>query len=582
MTTAAPRRLDPLNLLLILALATGVMLRLIRLNAQSYWFDEAFSWDKGSRPVPEMISALIADVSHPPLHYLFLHEWLRWFPDAASAGRMLAALFGIGVLPVFYWLGREIYDRRTATIAVALMAISQLAITYSQEVRPYSQLMFFTLVATAFYVRAVERRSFLTLAAAAVSAFLALGTHYYAAFAIAALVLWHLLYARDRFPFWWLMVIAVAFAAACAPWLTSGVIDAALHAPKVIEAKQPDYFSVNWDTLFENLAAFGNARLVTVVTPASARWPVIVATALFCGPVILILRRRWEQGLLALGLAIGMGALHHAFRWVALAVVLVGLRVLIDRFPERRRRLGTVLLYVVLLAAGAYAQIKYAPLFFCFVVGLLAASPIRSWLPEIGAADEDWRRLSLLGLMVAVPIIILQLAGPVGLQYDVRYILTALPPFYLLVAHALTRFATPARRYGWLAAIVMFSTLGVHTLLTAPYKENYRDALGVLHAGYKPSECVAFVPFHETPAQWGLYRYDDALIRVLTEDQIEDPRSGCGGAWLVIYQRVEHTTRRGAVVEKAFAAHRDLIEARQFHWVRVVHFGPARPVVATR
>lgn len=575
MTDALRRSSNAVYCLLALSLVAGVVLRLVHLDSQSVWSDEAFSWDRSTKPFPEMMGALIADFIHPPLHYLFLRGWLDVVGNSSAAARLLVALFGIASLPAIYWLGRELYDRSTATIAVVLLAISQLAIAYSQEIRPYSQLMFFTLMTTASYLRAVERRGLAALLGATLCAVVALGTHYYAVFVIAGLGIWHVLHARERLPLRWIALALVLGIAACVPWGLSGVVEAALNSPKTVRVDQPPYFSVGWDTPLENLVAFGNARVESVVARGNTPWAIIVSSALFCAPVLLMLRPDREPGFLAMGLVVTLGALGGFWKWVLLSIVLMAACRWVESFDDRRRLATIAFLLVVLLAAVA-AQFRYVPYFFVFLLGLLAATPLRRWLPQLGTPQNDPKRASFLALLVAIPLVALLLAGTQGVQYDVRYALAALAPFYVLVARAVTLITKPALRYAWITAIIAFSIAGIHTVLEVPYKENYRDALAFLHDSYKSGDCVAFVPRWAAPAQWHLYGYEDVKLHSLRENELNVEDAGCRDTWLVAYERVISSAARGRVVETALAEHRSILDERQYHWVRVVHFGPRK------
>ncbi len=577
MTTPTRGQSNALYSLLAVSLVVGVVLRIVHLDSQSFWADEAFSWDRSTRPFPEMMAALIADFVQPPLHYLFLRGWLEIVGNSSAGARLLVALFGIASLPAIYWLGRQLYDRATATIAVLLLAVSQLAIAYSQEVRPYSQLMFFTVITTALYVYAVGRSSLAALLGATLCAVVALGTHYYAIFVVVALAIWHVFYARTRLPLRWIVLALVLGIAAYLPWVLSGVIEVAFTSPKTVSANLPPWFSVDWETPFENLVAFGNARLERVISPASTPWAIVVSSALFCAPVLLMLRRNWEQRFLAMGLVIAVGALGGSWKWALLAVVLVAACRWIENLDDlRRRRVATAAFLLVVLLATVVAQTRYVPYFFVFLLGLLAASPLRRWLPALGTSDDDWKRVSLLGLLITIPLVTLLLAGTWGVPYDVRYVLAALAPFYLLVARALTLITKPGLRYAWIAAIVAFSTAGIYTDLAVPYKENYRDALAFLHARYQSGDCVAFFPGRAVPRQWHLYRYDDVEIRNVSEVEFNSEDTGCRDLWLVINERVSRNAARGRVVEIALAEQRNVLDGQQYHWVRVVHFGPSK------
>ena len=89
-------------------------------------------------------------------------------------------------VPALFWLGRMLFDGRTAFLASVLLTTSQLAIVYSQEARAYELLLLVVILASIFFVRADR-----TGRTADFIAFVAFGTiamylHYYAAFFLIA------------------------------------------------------------------------------------------------------------------------------------------------------------------------------------------------------------------------------------------------------------------------------------------------------------------------------------------------------------------------------------------------------------
>jgi uncharacterized membrane protein len=576
-TTDADRGPGAITWVPALVFLAGAVLRIVNLDTQSFWFDEAFSWDRSTLPFPQMIAELVADFNKPPLHYFILRGWLDVAGSSSSAARALAALFGIATLPSLYWLGYELYDRTTAIFATTLLAISELAIAYSQEVRPYSQLMLFTVLFAALYLRAVRLRSAVAWTGATLCATLALWTHYYAVLTLAAVMVWHLVYARGSVPLRWVVLMVVLSCGSLVPWLLMDVIDVTLKPNEIMNSNQPSYFSVGWDTLLENLVAFGNGRVENVVAPARAPWAVTLSSALFCAPALAMLRRRRKHGWLGSAFIIALGSFTATWKWVVLAIALVVAGELIARIGNHRLRWLATSAYVVAVAATAgLAQIQYVPYFMSFLLGVLLVLPFRPWLPDLTAPGDDRKRALLLVLMVVVPLATLLLAGAAGVQYNVRYALAALAPFYLLVARSIALLRSRRLLAAWVAAILAFSTVGIHTALAVPSKENYRDALALLHESYRPGDCVTFVPTGTVPLQWHLYRYDDVPLRSLKEAEADRPEAECRDVWLVIYERVIRTADRGRAVEAQLSSRRDVLAERQFHWIRVVRLGPLK------
>jgi hypothetical protein len=158
----------------------------------------------------------------------------------------------------------------------------------------------------------------------------------------------------------------------------------------------------------------------------------------------------------------------------------------------------------------------------------------------------------------------------VALPHEVRFFLSALAPFCLLTAHALRTF-TPALQWSWVTAVLAFSVLGIRTHLETPYKENWRDALAVIHERYEPGDCAAFTPWE--PVAWTIYRYDDVTLRKIDRSSLQDPGAGCANLWLVSYSRSSDGRDNSNADRVRVARTRPLLASWEFHWVRVERFG---------
>ena len=203
-STSAAARLPawwPLAALTLLAAA----LRLSTLDLQSFWYDEAFT------PVHVLHPSLVAtlrSVVHtentPPLWYAIAWADARVFGTGEVALRLPSALAGIATVPVAWAIGRELTARRaTAIAAAAFVATNPLFVWYSQEARAYGLFVFTSALAMLCFLRALrwpisDRSTPRRLAAFAVTASLALLSHYFAAFLVAPMIA--MLLFRDRLP----------------------------------------------------------------------------------------------------------------------------------------------------------------------------------------------------------------------------------------------------------------------------------------------------------------------------------------------------------------------------------------------
>ena len=57
----------------------GLVLRFLRLAAQSFWYDEAVSAKLSAAPAWDLLTGRVRDLGNPPLHNLLLHGWAQLF-----------------------------------------------------------------------------------------------------------------------------------------------------------------------------------------------------------------------------------------------------------------------------------------------------------------------------------------------------------------------------------------------------------------------------------------------------------------------------------------------------------------------
>jgi mannosyltransferase len=171
--------------------ALAAILRLATLGSQSFWYDEAFT------PVHVLragLGATLHNVVHsentPPLWYVL--EWgvSRALGTGVVALRLSSALAGIATVPVAWAIGSELGGRRAALVTAALVASSPLLVWYSQEARAYGLFILAVSLALLCFVRALSDPTGRRLWAFALSASLALLTHYFAVFLLIPMFLW--------------------------------------------------------------------------------------------------------------------------------------------------------------------------------------------------------------------------------------------------------------------------------------------------------------------------------------------------------------------------------------------------------
>jgi hypothetical protein len=129
---------------------------------------------------------------------MLLGLWIRVFGDGEAATHVLSLVFSLASIPVAYFAGRSIFDRRTGFVCALLVATTPYLTYYAQETRMYAFESFFSLVAAVAYVNGVVRgrRGWAVLLVPTLA--LMVYGHNWALFFCAALALTTVLYARDR------------------------------------------------------------------------------------------------------------------------------------------------------------------------------------------------------------------------------------------------------------------------------------------------------------------------------------------------------------------------------------------------
>jgi len=167
-------------LFLAAIVAIAAALRFWRIGDQSYWTDEILSIGASSTPVGVSFWKKILYNVHGPLHALIIHV-LRNVSLSEGLLRAPSAAAGtVSVILLYRWLGM-LGRRDIALYGALLFAISPFSLYYSQELRYYSLMTMFVIVALMAYERYLEEPSCrrgaalgLALTAAALSHFSAL------------------------------------------------------------------------------------------------------------------------------------------------------------------------------------------------------------------------------------------------------------------------------------------------------------------------------------------------------------------------------------------------------------------------
>jgi 4-amino-4-deoxy-L-arabinose transferase-like glycosyltransferase len=213
---------------------------------RAYWVDEGISIGIASHPLRQLPGLLRQDGS-PPLFYVLLHYWMAAFGTSEVATHLLTLLTSLLAVPLAYWAGRELFDRRAGIAAAALVATNPFMNWYSTETRMYPLVICLSIAGITFAWRAVRDRNLRDAIAAVVVFTALLYTHNWGLYlaGVTACVLFGLAVVRDDRS----LAKGVALAAGAVillwlPWLPS-FLDQARNtaAPWAIRPNIGDFFA---------------------------------------------------------------------------------------------------------------------------------------------------------------------------------------------------------------------------------------------------------------------------------------------------------------------------------------------------
>src|SRR4051794_25491058 len=140
---------------LVLLMGASLALRTGTLGA-GYWIDEGIAVGIASHDFTD-IPRILAQDGNPPLYYLLLHGWMQLFGTSEAATPALSLLFALLPIPVSFWAGAAVFDRRAGALAAAGAAGSPFLTYYAQETRMYSLVVLLSILASASFVLAFVR-----------------------------------------------------------------------------------------------------------------------------------------------------------------------------------------------------------------------------------------------------------------------------------------------------------------------------------------------------------------------------------------------------------------------------------------
>ncbi len=257
----------------------GAALRFPTLDRQSFWLDELVTASLLDRGLADVLREIPRTEATPYLYYVVAWAWSSVFGLGEVGLRSLSALVGTATIPVAYLAGAVLVSRRTGIVAAALVATNPFLVWYSQEARSYA-LLAFLCAASVLALGLALRGTRGWLAGWAVVSALAIATHYFAVFLVAAEAAWLLLRVRPR-------------GRAVVACLLPGLVLLA-HVPLVL-AQRGNGESVTGSSLAARIAGIPKNLVVGYSFPAEALGSALAALLVVVGIVLVARLRRDER-----------------------------------------------------------------------------------------------------------------------------------------------------------------------------------------------------------------------------------------------------------------------------------------------
>jgi len=179
-------------ILLILCIIAGFALRFYTLDHKSLWIDEVHTFNDSRPGLKDHIRYFQekpADYLHPPLFFLLTHLFYP-FETPERDLRIIPLVFGILSIPMIYFLSR-LFSPSIALPCTLSLAFMAYHISFSQDGRSYSLLMFLGMVALYFLLKHHESNQKKDLLFAALAYAISFYTNYTAIpFIFSSQLLW--------------------------------------------------------------------------------------------------------------------------------------------------------------------------------------------------------------------------------------------------------------------------------------------------------------------------------------------------------------------------------------------------------
>ncbi len=139
---------------LISILVFAFVIRLIGILSRPIWYDEVFSILFSEKGLNDMLYGTLSQTAtgsadiHPLGYYTLLWAWMKIFGQSIPATRLFSIFTNLTSLFLIYQIARNLFNDKTAITAALLFSVLPFQVHFAQEIRMYSLLSFWLLLAT--------------------------------------------------------------------------------------------------------------------------------------------------------------------------------------------------------------------------------------------------------------------------------------------------------------------------------------------------------------------------------------------------------------------------------------------------
>jgi mannosyltransferase len=133
----------------------NLIIKVLFLTHYDIALDEPFTIFYSQKSITELYSILESE-NNPPLHFIFLHFWIKLFGIGAFAVRFPSVLFSSLTAIVLFTIGNRFFHVRIGLLASALFSLSTMQVFFAHEARVYPLFIFLTALSLYFFLCILE------------------------------------------------------------------------------------------------------------------------------------------------------------------------------------------------------------------------------------------------------------------------------------------------------------------------------------------------------------------------------------------------------------------------------------------